>query len=489
MTNLTSTLADDARAELETLSRANLAQTARYPGDRPDRQPVHTVYGGAQLFRAETSKRLGELALASLEQYAPDAFALATALRLPGHELLPSADAERRALIARFATDSTGLRAADPARWLPLAVHDRMIAKLRREPVEDFRIDFEDGFGVRPDAEEDETAVRAAHEVARGMREGILPPFIGIRIKTFNEELKLRAIRTLDLFVTTLVTEAGALPDNFVVTLPKITVPEQARTLVRLFERLEQRLGLANGALKMEMMIELTQTILDVEGRSTIPRLIAASEGRCTGAHFGTYDYTASCDITAAWQTMDHPACQFALQMMKNGIAGTGIFLSDGSTNVMPVGVNRAAAGTKLSAEAIRENHDNVHAAWRLMYGHVRGSLKNGFYQGWDLHPAQIPIRYAASYAFFLESFTAAADRLRNFIDKAAQATLIGDVFDDAATGQGLLNYFLRGLSSGAVSPEELSITGLTVDEVRSRSFLRIVAGRTAEAQRAASPG
>lgn len=95
------------------------------------------------------------------------------------------------------------------------------------------------------------------------------------------------------------------------------------------------------------------------------------------------------------------------------------------------------------------------------------------------MHPGQFAIRYAACYAFFLEGFTAAADRLRNFIDKAAQATLVGDVFDDAATGQGLLNYFLRGLSSGAVSVEELAITGLTVEEVRMRSFLRIIAGRT----------
>lgn len=476
MTQLTSTLESEARAELEELSRANLKQAKRFPGDKPNRQPIHTVYGGAQLFKAETSKKLGELALSSMEKFAPDANKFATALRLNGHEALAKDFASFK---AQFEKDSAGLRASRPDVWLPLAVHDRVIAKLKREPVEDFRVDFEDGFGVRPDAEEDETAVRAAKEVARGMKEGLLPPFIGIRIKTFNEELKSRAIRTLDLFVTTLVQEAGALPDNFVVTLPKITVAEQPRALVRLFEKLEKRTGLAPGSLKMEMMVELTQSILDAEGRSTLPRLIDASEGRCTGAHFGTYDYTASCDITAAWQSMDHPACQFALHMMKNAFAGTGIHLSDGATNVMPVTPYRAAAGEKLSAELEQKNLDSVHSAWRLAYGNVRLSLSNGFYQGWDLHPGQLPIRYAACYAFFLEGFTAAADRLRNFIDKAAQATLVGDVFDDAATGQGLLNYFLRGLSSGAVSLEELASTGLTVEEVRTRSFLRIIAGRT----------
>ncbi|MCU0683224.1 MAG: phosphoenolpyruvate kinase [Polyangiaceae bacterium] len=478
-TAIQSTLAEEARAELEELSRANLAQARRYPGDRPDRQPIHTVYGGAQLFRADTSLRLGELAIASLAQYAPDAFAFAEALRLPGHEALPrDADAQAE-LGARFGRDPAGLRAERPDQWLPLATYDRVLAKLRREPVEDFRIDFEDGFGVRPDAEEDETARRCAREVARGLREGSLPPFLGIRIKTFNEELKGRAVRTLDLFVSELVAQAGKLPDNFVVTLPKITVPEQPRTLVRLFERLERRLNLPAHTLKLEMMVELTQSIVDAEGRSNLPRLLDACEGRCTGAHFGTYDYTASCDITALWQAMDHPLCQYALHSMKNALAGTGVFLSDGATNVMPVGPHRAPPGERLDAALEAQNVASVHAAWRLMYGHVRLSLKNGFYQGWDLHPAQLPVRYAACYAFFLEGFEAAAARLKNFVDKAAQATLVGDVFDDAATGQGLLNYFLRGLSAGAVSEGELALTGLTLDEVRSRSFVKILAGRT----------
>jgi hypothetical protein len=483
MTNtITSTLAADARSALDALAAANRAQSKRYPGDRPDRQPVHTVYGGAQLFRADTCKRLGENALTSLARTAPDAFALAKALELDGHQSLPRAAAERKALLAKFAKDPDGLRAKKPDLWLPLAVYDRVIRKLKREAVEDFRIDFEDGFGVRPDAEEDETAVRAAKELASALKQGIAPPFFGIRIKTFSEELKLRAVRTLDIFVTTLVQEHGSLPDGFVVTLPKITVAEQPRALVRLFEALERRLRLPEGALKMEMMIELTQSIIDVDGRIALPSFLWACEGRCTGAHFGTYDYTASCDITAAHQRMSHAACQFALHMMKNAYAGTGVFLSDGATNVMPVGIHRAPAKGKLSAKQERENLAAVHAAWRLMYGHVRGSLANGFYQGWDLHPGQLPIRYAASYAFFLEGFSAAAERLKNFIDKAAQATLVGDVFDDAATGQGLLNYFLRGLGSAAVSEAELAQTGLTIDEVRTRSFVKILAGRTARA-------
>jgi len=353
-----------------------------------------------------------------------------------------------------------------------------VLAKLRREAVEDFRIDFEDGYGARPDADEDATAVAAAREVARGLGEGLLPPFIGIRIKSFGEEWKARGARTLTIFVDTLVAATGGrLPENFVITLPKVTVAEQPRTLVRLCERLEARHGLPAGALRIEIMVETTQALLGPDGRSPLPSFLEACEGRCRGAHLGTYDFTASCNITAAYQSMDHPWCDLAKGMMMLAYAGTGIFLSDGATNVMPVGPHR---GDALTAEQDQQNRAVVHAAWRLSHRHIRHSLEGGFYQGWDLHPGQLPVRYATCFAFFLEGFAAAAERLRNFVEKAAQATLVGDVFDDAATGQGLLNYFLRALNSGAIEPADLDQTGLQPDEVALRSFAKILAARRA---------
>ena len=470
----TSTLHETCKDQLAKLAEANDAFSRRYPGDRPDRQPVHTVYGGAHLFKATTTQELGELAIRSLDAYGADPFGLAIALGILDRE--PPHGAE---LAKRFQTDPAGVQADAPAAWLALAVHDRVRKKLEREAVEDFRIDFEDGYGNRPDEEEDATAVQAATEVAKGMEQGTLPPFIGIRIKPLNEELRLRSIRTLDIFVRTLVEKAGKLPDNFVVTLPKVPVAEQVTTLVRLFEALEKDTGLAPGSLKMELMIELTQTLMAPDGRSNLPLLHQAAEGRCVAAHFGTYDYTASCSITAAYQKMDHPACDFALHMMKVAYANTGLWLSDGATNVMPVAPHRAAKGESLSIEQEAENQAVVHGAWKMAYDHIRHSLMNGLYQGWDLHPAQLPIRYAACYAFFLEGFAAAAERLANFMAKAGQATLVGDVFDDAATGQGLLNYFLRGLSSGAVSLDELAVTGLTEEEIRTRSFAKILKMRT----------
>jgi hypothetical protein len=311
--------------------------------------------------------------------------------------------------------------------------------------------------------------------MAKGMAGGTLPPFIGIRIKPFTEELRDRSLRTLDLFLTTLVREAGGrLPDNFVVTLPKVTIPEQAAALADLFDLLEPGLGLPSGALRLEIMIETPQAILN------LPSLAEAARGRCVAAHFGTYDYTAACNITAEHQSMTHPVCDFAKHMMQVAYAGTGLWLSDGATNVLPVPPHRAAKdGPPLPQAQVEENRATVHRAWRLHAEHVRHSLVGGFYQGWDLHPAQLVTRYAALYAFFLEGLDAASDRLRNFVQKAAQATLVGEVFDDAATGQGLLNYFLRAINCGAITEEEaLERSGLTLEELRGRSFVKILKNR-----------
>ena len=380
----------------------------------------------------------------------------------------------------RLANEPDKVREENPAAWLAHMIYTRVQEKLGREPVEDFRIDFEDGYGNRPDAEEDGHAESAAIEVADGITAGTLPPFIGIRIKPFTEELRARSMRTLDIFVSTVLDKTGGkLPDNFVVTLPKITIPEQVTALADLFDLLERKTGLAAGSLKMEMMIETTQSIINHEGRINLPLLLQAARGRCVAAHFGTYDYTASCSITAAHQHMMHPACDFAKHMMQVSFAGTGIWLSDGATNIMPVAPHRAAEGAALTRDQIDENRVVVHRAWKLHYDHIQHSLTGGFYQGWDLHPAQLPTRYAAVYAFFLESLDAASERLRNFVDKAAKATLVGDVFDDAATGQGLLNYFLRATNCGALTEAEaLRLSGLTPDELRSGSFVKILKNR-----------
>ncbi|HSK06655.1 MAG TPA: phosphoenolpyruvate kinase [Acidimicrobiia bacterium] len=415
------------------------------PGEGPERQPVHTVYGGAHLFSAGTATRLGELSLEFMDRWAGSAEDLVAILGLPQD--------------------------------LADEVHRLVRAKLTREPVEDFRIDFEDGYGHRPDHEEDGHARSAATELAAGMAAGSLPPFTGIRVKSLSGELHRRSLRTLDFFVTTAVEQGGRLPEGFAVTLPKIQDVEQVVVLTEALGELERGLGIE--PIPVELMVETPQTIVDGDGSFGMRKFVQAGSGRVRGAHFGTYDYTASLSVTAAYQTMTHAACDFARHGLQVSLAGTGVWISDGATNVMPVPPHR---GDDLSAAQVEENRKAVHETMRLHYDHVRHSLAHAFYQGWDLHPAQFPTRYAAVYAFFLEGLDQAASRLSNFVESAAKATMVGEVFDDAATGQGLLNFFLRAINCGAIGEDEAtSRTGLTLEEIQTRSFLAILEGRTGQ--------
>jgi citrate lyase beta subunit len=230
-------------------------------------------------------------------------------------------------------------------------------------------------------------------------------------------------------------------------------------------------------------MIETAESIFAADGRVALPSLISAGRGRIVAAHFGTYDYTAALGITAAHQHMLHPACDFARQIMQVALAGTGVWLSDGATNIMPVPIHRATQGGTLSPAERTANTAAVHGAWRIHADQIRHSLINGFYQGWDLHPAQLPTRYAAVFSFFVEGLDDASARLNALTQAAAPATPEGSVFDDPATGQALLNYFLRATNCGAITEREaLDATGLSPAELRSRSFAQIMAGRRAAA-------
>lgn len=390
------------------------------------RQPVHTVYGGAQLFRSDTARKLGDVALRTFDEHAADAEEFSRRLAIP----------------PRLAHE----------------VHQKVRARLEHEAVEDFRIDFEDGYGSRPDDEEDGHAVSAAREVVQGFAQNTLPPYIGIRIKTLSPELARRSLRTLDLFIATLAESRISIFDNFVVTLPKLTSPDQPELLARTLGDLEVKYGLQRGSLRFEIMVETPQSLFTPAGAAALPLMIDAGKGRITAAHFGTYDFTASMNVTAAHQHMNHPVCDFARIMMQACLADR-VWLSDGSTAVLPVG-----------------GRETIYSAWKQHYDDVRRSLMLGFYQGWDLHPAQLVTRYAALYSFFLEAYDPAAARLRNFMANLAQATLLGTSFDDAATGQGLLNYFLRGINSGAFGEEEVAAsTTLSLEELRTRSFKEIL--------------
>lgn len=396
------TLGDGVRRRIgDALAAVDAELAARYPGEAPGRQPVHTVYVPADAFAAGTVSDWGERALAVLDRHAPDAASFAAVLGL------------------------------DPARAEP--VHRRTREKLRREPVEDLRIDFEDGYGTRPDAEEDAAAARAARLVARLTAEGTAPPFLGIRAKSLEAPVRDRGIRTLDIFLTGLL-RAGGLPAGLRLTLPKVSYPEQVTAMVRLCEEFERAGGPAAGRIGFEIQIETAPAVLGADGRATVARMIDAAEGRVTGLHYGTFDYSAGLGVSAAHQAPDHPAADHAKAVMQTAAAGTGVRLSDGSTNVLPVG-----------------GADRVHAAWRLHYRLVRRALARAYYQGWDMHPGQLPTRYAAVYAFCLEGLDPAAERLAGYL-----ARRDGAVLDEPATARALSAFLLRGLDCGAWDEETL---------------------------------
>ena len=442
-----------------------------------NRSPVHVVYGGAHLFNADTPQKLGRLALKSLEIYAPNFVEFASAMWLKGADTLPQYDDVVQNLEFQLVDNPKRVKAENYNAWLAWTIYQKTIEKLQKEAIEDFRIDFEDGYGFRADKEEDSHAISASDELARAFHEKTITPFSGFRIKSFALETYERATRTLELFLGNLIEKTnGRLPENFVVTLPKITRREEIKDLQIRLAKFEKENNLHEGAIKIEIMVETPQSIINEKGKIPLPKMIEAGNGRVVSAHFGAYDYTSSLGISAAHQHLRHEACNFARQIMLTSLSPLNIRLSDSVTTEMPIPVHK---GENLTKNQIKENKSTVHQAWRKHFNNITYSLINGFYQSWDLHPAQLVARYAAVYTFFLESKDAQAKRLKGFVEKATQAMMTGNVFDDAASAQGLLNFFIRALNCGAMTEEEISAeTGLSAAELRSATFLQIMTAR-----------
>jgi citrate lyase beta subunit len=411
---------------------AQLAGTDRllkqnYPGDDGSRQPVHTVYVPADSFTPTLAGDWGAQALATAEAHGG-------LVRL-GHLL-----GQERALAA--------------------AVAARVEAKLNSEPIEDLRLDFEDGYGDRGDDAEDAAAAGAASAVAEAVAAGSAPPFIGIRFKCLEAPTRERGLRTLDLFVSGLA-ESGDLPDGLVLTLPKVTTVAQVQAMEFAVSRLEEIHSLPAGRLRFEVQVETPQLILGPDGTSPVAQLPHMVPGRISGLHYGTYDYSASLQISAEYQSMEHPVADFAKEVMQLAVAGTGIRLSDGSTNIIPVG-------------------DEVESAWELHGRLVQRSLERGYYQGWDLHPAQLPSRFAATYAFYRRGLVSAAGRLRNYAQN-----IEGGVMDEPATARALAAFVLRGVQCGAVGAAEMRLlAGVDLPQLTVMAHPRLAPETSADSTR-----
>jgi citrate lyase beta subunit len=319
----------------------------------------------------------------------------------------------------------------------------RVGEKLGREPIEDLRIDFEDGYGVRADDVEDADVARAAEALAASQAADAHAPSYGIRFKSFERPTRRRGVATLTRFVDRLLAAGGSL-DGFVVTLPKVTSVAQVEAMALVCERIEAAHELAAGTLRFEIQVETPQSILGPDGTALVARMVHAAPARVTGLHYGTYDYSAFCGIAAAYQSMEHPVADHAKAVMQAAAAGTGVRLSDGSTNILPVG----------DAEQVRRG-------WGLHLRLVRRSLERGFYQSWDLHPAQLPTRYAATYAFYRDGYASAVERLHRYTTRAE-----GGILDEPATARALADFLVRGLECGALREDETDATGLDRTEL-----------------------
>jgi citrate lyase beta subunit len=383
------------------LAQSDDERARRYPGPVTRRQPVHTVYIPADRFDGNTVAQWGATALAALTEF--------------------GRDDEQFAVL-------TGIVDSDP-----VPVLDRMRLKLASQPIEDVRVDLEDGYGLRPDDVEDRDAVSAGRTLASSAARGAGTPFCGVRIKCLEPSVRRRSIRSVELVIGAMAANGGV-PAGFVFTLPKVTAVPQVEAMAAICGQLERDQLLSHGALRFEIQIETTQAILGADGTATVAKMLGAADGRCTALHYGTYDYSAAAGVSAAYQSMEHAVADHAKAVMQVAAAGTGVALSDGSTNIIPVG-----------------NREQVHAGWALHARLVRRHLERGYYQGWDLHPAQLPTRFAATYAFYRSGMSTAAGRLRRYLDGAASG-----VMDEPATAQALAGYLCRGLDCGAVDMSEV---------------------------------
>jgi citrate lyase beta subunit len=381
----------------------------------PPRQPLQTLYVSADRVRRSTVSEFGAEALRLLEAHAADA----------------------ETFVDAFGT------VADVAE----RTRERTLLRLERLPVEDLRVDFEDGYGVRSDEEEDEHAAVTARTVAEARADGDAPVWFGLRVKSFDDEaLEARSRRTLELFLPPLVDAADGLPEGFVVTFPKVSDPAQVAAFAKTLSGLESSLGLADGSLRFEVQVETPRSVLGPDGSAAASRILEAGDGRITAMHLGVFDYTASLGLMPWEQRLDHPANDFARQVLQVALAGTGVWISDGSSNIVPANDETRA----------------VRAAWRRHADQVRHSLSNGFYQGWDLHPAHLVSRYAAVYGWLLPDLDGAIERVRAWHDGSTAA----GVMDEPATVASLLRYLRFAVASGAVDEAVvLSETGLRRDE------------------------
>lgn len=347
-------------------------------------QPGYTLYGGAHLFGPATPEKMLQLARRWLKEYP----------------------------------------------WLTETARRRVEQRLS-EPLEDFRIDFEDGYGARLSSEED----GHARLVAQALPQAEHYRRIGIRLKPINRLWAPRVLRTLQLCVG----ELSVWPRGFCLTLPKVEEVSQILWLLQELPAIEGQ----RGPLPLEIMIESPQ------GLRNVSALVEAAGSRCRGVHFGPFDFLASCQIPQAQR--HHPLNQQARGQLLLTLSGRGVELADGPTTQLPLPIHR----NPLPAQ-IPENQKSVRQAWELHRDEVLQARKQGFRQGWLLHPAQLISHYSALLQESEAIWPQALERLRLYLDEGGKARASGSEFDDRATARMWVQAVAQAVDLGLIQESQL---------------------------------
>lgn len=405
--------------EQENLKRQQVALELKFRRHSP--QPIHVVYGGAQLFKESTLQNLPLKAREYFAQYVADAQSL-------------------RQLLGESWSEEESQK-----------IYATVNRKLTERAIEDFRIDFEDGYGVRDDSDEDADAVRCAHIVANyhnqlaAQDEAIA---VGFRVKPLGQGTYKRSLKTLFLILNSYAQSRQNRHDQrhqLMITLPKVESALQVALVQDILAAAEHEYGLPHGFFQMEALIENCEAFMSVlHGRSQLLEIVHAAKGRMAGLHFGVYDFNAALGIAPSCQDLHNDASSAAKFLMQLAVGNCeNVGLSDGVINVIPV--RRDGQSDSDFVDACRFN-----------YLKMKKSVEAGFYQSWDIHPSQVWLRMTAMTEFVLRSLPDTIDRLITFHRAAQRAVKTGQVFDDRASVLGLVKFVKLAVASRIVKRDEL---------------------------------
>jgi citrate lyase beta subunit len=419
---------------------SQVSALAVIPSIQVTERRFHTFYGGAHLFKETTFSRMTQLGQQGFERF----FATPKALG-DWYDLVFHVPADNVKIEGALRQGSVGFSEADLTQ-----LHTLLKACISRQFLEDYRIDFEDGYGVHEPTEELAQAERSAKVLAQVLASAPsleALPNVGIRLKPFSGGQAAHSVRLLGHFFETLQANVSLekLP-SFWVTLPKCRMAAEGVKLAQLLESLEVALGLASNTFGMELMFETLEGIQALGNRDFVQHwLPEVADGCCqrpTALVLGTFDTCAEWGIASRNQGHQHPLMDYVRLQALGWGNQIGAQVVDSITRTVP---QLSMDGEPLA----------VHGR------HVAHSLALGVSAGWDIHPLQVLARHAVRLAMVFSGLSAALERLERFLTARTHASRVGAGFDDLATVRGLVLQLEQAERLGLVSVQQIIAQGV----------------------------